>query len=678
MENRLLEIFRLVCQSSREFTVGELAQQFSVSSRTIYSDIKKLNELLEASGYPEINADKGKMFYAEPLMIEFESLIHATAAFVLSNVRIRRLRITTSILLCGDHFTVDDLLKKLDISRNTLIGDLKEVRKVLGIYSITAEAAPFKGYRISGKERNIRNLLILSISEDPLYFEDRSGRENMQFLYSCEAFLDDAAKRLNVELSDVSFNRMLIACYVTYARISIGKAFPEEPKDVLTREEKAFAERHEEIEAIFGREVSLDDCFYLANKLAEASVVKSEEQMSEKWLPFHLVTNQFIDAVAQEYSYEAFCTDSKLYEGLLNHLRPAYKRALAGEWAKNPLLSYVLDSFFQLNQAVAKSVKVLEEKLNVHFNEHEISYFTLFFASVIERNKKQILRIPNVIIVCSAGISTSEILKSRLQAIFHVNVLGTFSVRNAALWLKEHTPDLIIATAPFTWKDTKVLKVSPYLSDYDIKEIQGQLSLRTARIHMEEVMNIIGKYVEVENHKLAPLKNELSIYLGITENSEPKKGIYQPMLKEILTADLIKTKFEAVNRDEAVKESGRLLVEKGLAEESYIQAMLKNVEVNGTYIVISPGIAMPHARPEEGALNIGLSIVTLKEPVVFGHPKNDPVKIVVGLCAIDHQSHLKALTELADILMDENKVSEIINANSAEEILQIIKEDSLC
>jgi len=148
------------------------------------------------------------------------------------------------------------------------------------------------------------------------------------------------------------------------------------------------------------------------------------------------------------------------------------------------------------------------------------------------------------------------------------------------------------------------------------------------------------------------------------------------MLKEILTTDLIQAKFSAGSRDEAVRESGRLLVEKGLADEAYIEAMLKNVEVNGTYIVIAPGIAMPHARPEEGALGIGLSIVTLKEPVVFGHPKNDPVKIVVGLCAIDHQSHLKALTELADILMDEKKVEEIINADSQQEIMKIIKGES--
>lgn len=54
MENRLPNIFLLVCQNKREFTVRELAQQFSVSTRTIYNDIKKLNEMLEAAGYPSV------------------------------------------------------------------------------------------------------------------------------------------------------------------------------------------------------------------------------------------------------------------------------------------------------------------------------------------------------------------------------------------------------------------------------------------------------------------------------------------------------------------------------------------------------------------------------------------------------------------------------------------------
>lgn len=675
MENRLPKIFELVCQNKRELTVREFATQFGVSTRTVYSDVKKLNELLETGGYPMIQADKGKLHYAEPLTIEFESLLASTSDFVLTNQRIRRLRIVETILLAGDQFTVEDLLKVLDISRNTLIADLKEIKEMLAIHSIAMESTPFKGYRVIAKELNIRNLLILSVSEDPLFFENRP-QEDLEIIKKCEVFLDDVAGRLSVELSDVSFHRMLTAFWVTYARITMGKTFPEGPKDPLTREEITFLQKRKELAYIFGTEVSLDDCFYLANKLTEASVVKYEELLSEQWLPFHLVTNQFIEAVTKEYPFEAFVTDTKLYEGLLNHLRPAYKRALSEEWAENPLLEYVRENFSQLNEAVSKGVMLVEDKLKVHFNEHEISYFTLLFASVIERNEKQVRRTPNVIIVCNAGISTSEILKSRLEAMFHVNILGTFSLRNAALWLMEHVPDFIVSTVPFKWKDIQVLKVSPFLSDYDIREIQNQLSFLTARIHLGDVMGIIRKYADIKEEQIPALKKELSLYLGFSEKTEPRKGIYQPMLKEILTTDLIQAKFSAGSRDEAVRESGRLLVEKGLADEAYIEAMLKNVEVNGTYIVIAPGIAMPHARPEEGALGIGLSIVTLKEPVVFGHPKNDPVKIVVGLCAIDHQSHLKALTELADILMDEKKVEEIINADSQQEIMKIIKGES--
>lgn len=675
MENRLPKIFELVCQNKRELTVREFATQFGVSTRTVYSDVKKLNELLETGGYPIIQADKGKLHYAELLTIEFESLLASTSDFVLTNQRIRRLRIVETILLAGDQFTVEDLLKVLDISRNTLIADLKEIKEMLAIHSIAIESTPFKGYRVIAKELNIRNLLILSVSEDPLFFENRPLGD-LEIIKKCEAFLDDVSGRLSVELSDVSFHRMLAAFWVTYARISMGKVFPEGPKDPLTREEITFLQKRKELVSIFGTEVSLDDCFYLANKLTEASVVKYEELLSEQWLPFHLVTNQFIEAVTREYPFEAFVTDTKLYEGLLNHLRPAYKRALSEEWAENPLLDYVRENFSQLNDAVSKGVMLVEDKLKVHFNEHEISYFTLLFASAIERNEKQVRRTPNVIIVCNAGISTSEILKSRLEAMFHVNILGTFSLRNAALWLMEHVPDFIVSTVPFKWKDIQVLKVSPFLSDYDIREIQNQLSFLTARIHLGDVMGIIRKYADIKEEQIPALKKELSLYLGFSEKTEPRKGIYQPMLKEILTTDLIQAKFSAGSRDEAVRESGRLLVERGLADEAYIEAMLKNVEVNGTYIVIAPGIAMPHARPEEGALGIGLSIVTLKEPVVFGHPKNDPVKIVVGLCAIDHQSHLKALTELADILMDDKKVEEIINADSQQEIMKIIKGES--
>lgn len=145
------------------------------------------------------------------------------------------------------------------------------------------------------------------------------------------------------------------------------------------------------------------------------------------------------------------------------------------------------------------------------------------------------------------------------------------------------------------------------------------------------------------------------------------------MLKEVLTQDVIEVNFDAPDRDSAVREAGRLLVEKGAATPEYVDAMIENVEVNGTYIVIAPGIAMPHARPEKGAREVGFSLLTLKHPVVFGHPRNDPVSLVVALCAIDHQTHLLALSELADIMADETKVKRIKEAITAQEVVNLIE-----
>jgi len=93
----------------------------------------------------------------------------------------------------------------------------------------------------------------------------------------------------------------------------------------------------------------------------------------------------------------------------------------------------------------------------------------------------------------------------------------------------------------------------------------------------------------------------------------------------------------------------------------------------GPYIVVAPGVAMPHARPEDGAIATGMSLVTLKEPVVFGNPDNDPVRLVIGLAALDAQAHLHALATLVELLGDPEMVRQISRQLSAEAILGLMR-----
>lgn len=145
------------------------------------------------------------------------------------------------------------------------------------------------------------------------------------------------------------------------------------------------------------------------------------------------------------------------------------------------------------------------------------------------------------------------------------------------------------------------------------------------------------------------------------------------MLEEMLFPGAVRLGHQAVNWQEAVKTCGRLLVAVGAAEERYVEAMLRVVRDLGPYIVLAPGFAMPHARPEEGVLRPALSLVTLRTPVVFGHPDNDPVDILVGLAALDAGEHVEALADLAYLMSQPEYPTALREARTPWDALRVIR-----
>ncbi|WP_455565932.1 PTS sugar transporter subunit IIA [Nocardiopsis gilva] len=105
----------------------------------------------------------------------------------------------------------------------------------------------------------------------------------------------------------------------------------------------------------------------------------------------------------------------------------------------------------------------------------------------------------------------------------------------------------------------------------------------------------------------------------------------------------------------AIRISGELLVATGVSTDDYVDQMLKAVDEYGPYIVITPGLALAHARPSPAVLRTGLSWAGLAVPVAFGHAQNDPVHLVIGLAAVDHDAHSSALSRLARMLADRDR-----------------------
>ena len=142
------------------------------------------------------------------------------------------------------------------------------------------------------------------------------------------------------------------------------------------------------------------------------------------------------------------------------------------------------------------------------------------------------------------------------------------------------------------------------------------------------------------------------------------------MLKDHITTDLIKLQVEARNWEDAVRAGGELLVKAELCEKRYVDAMVNAVRDMGPYMVLAPGIALAHGRPEDGVLKAGMSIINLKNPVEFGSEANDPVSLVISFGGVDSDSHVGMLKELALFLMDEANQRLLKTATKIDEIMK--------
>ena len=424
--------------------------------------------------------------------------------------------------------------------------------------------------------------------------------------------------------------------------------------------------------------------------MAEASLLDPEERLSDDWLSWNVIVLDFINSVSKLTEESYFCVDTDLFEGILTHLRPATKRLLNGEELLNPLYDEVISHFKELHEAVLESLPALERKLGVTFTLQESSFLTLFFESSLQRKRFQKRVLNDIIIVCNEGISTSQMLNSRLQRVFAFNILGTFSKREALAWQQTHHADLIITTVDIPEARFPTIKVNALLLSEDIERIQKISNQSLKEIHADEILTVIKRRIHLTKEQESAIFSDLTFLLQgtIFKQKQKKEEKKEPMLMEVLTQATIEANYPAKDREDAVRECGRLLVQSGAARESYVEGMLENVQVNGTYIVIAPGIAMPHARPEKGAIKIGLcfSSVNLRYssspfsialrtsvPIKFDHPTNDPVKLVIGLCATDHQTHLKALSELVETLSHQEIITQLYSAKTSQEIYSIIK-----
>ena len=144
------------------------------------------------------------------------------------------------------------------------------------------------------------------------------------------------------------------------------------------------------------------------------------------------------------------------------------------------------------------------------------------------------------------------------------------------------------------------------------------------------------------------------------------------MLKTLLTPDVVQVIPQVKDWREAIKIACQPLIDKGCIEPRYVDAIYKSHEQIGPYYVLGPGIAMPHARPEEGVNQLSLALTIIEKGVECGADENDPVKLLIVLAATDNDSHINAIVKLAELFDNQDDIDTLLQAKSKAEVLAVI------
>lgn len=138
----------------------------------------------------------------------------------------------------------------------------------------------------------------------------------------------------------------------------------------------------------------------------------------------------------------------------------------------------------------------------------------------------------------------------------------------------------------------------------------------------------------------------------------------------ILSAENIVLNQQLGSKEEAIRATGQVLVDRGYVEPAYIEKMLEREQLTTTYM--GNYVAIPHGTEDakSAVKESGIAIIQVPNGVSFD---GNEVKLLIGIAGKGDE-HLEILSQIAIVCSEEDNVLQIVNASSKEEILAMFDE----
>ncbi|MGT2926548.1 BglG family transcription antiterminator [Streptococcus cuniculipharyngis] len=521
------DLLRYLIQLETPETIMTISRSTEQSRRKIYYHLDKINDALPDDVSPIVSKPRVGILLNHQQKEACQTLLAEVASdsYIMSIDERIQLMIVY-IAISSERVTIEKLMDLTDVSRNTVLNDLNDIRYRLAQeqYKVNLYATKSQGYFLQCHPLN-KIQYVHSFLYD-LFNEASPGflnilREKLMVTLADEGLLSDQAqdfllaevsKRENdlgkkINRSEISLMlRILPYLLLSYQTMELSL---EEVEDM----QQKFAPVHQRIEYQVAQKISQSIQGQLAVELDEIGtcLIAILLLSYRKERDSHLTSQDFQDmamiidwfmASFEQTAQVRLVQKEELARRLLTHTKALLFRKNYGILSKNPLTKHIKQKYHSLFVEVKKAALILEEEWQISLNDDDLAYLTIHFGGYLEKEMDTLesSHLQQVYIICDEGVSIQKLLLRQCQKYLPPNsIQATFTTEQFKSVEDLLVADLLISTSDALETQFPLVQVQPILSYDDVVKLSHFLrhyELMTCRPHFEKRLEqLLGPHV---------------------------------------------------------------------------------------------------------------------------------------------------------------------------------------
>ena len=667
MRKRSTEILeKLILSNSKSMEVKKLITTYRISLKTLRTDVNEINDfLLEAKMSPTKLNEKEKLILLEKDIMKIQDRLNHmdTYSYKMSREE-RQIYIIAELLMSQDYITMQNLTKKLNVSRNTILNDFETVKDYCLAFNVNVLMKSSKGIKIECDQKDRNNLLmqIFHDLEDD-YMEKSFFHQLIQRklgmkipLEMIKEDLREYMEQQHMLVSDRVFSYVSIYLFVILnrkinkKRRTVEKLTGDTASDNLLN---WFADKYEV-------SINKNDVKDFGRYMKQHDFNISSEQKEINDVELYGIIVYFLQMVGEDIEC-SLQSDTVLIESLLEHIRTLknwedydFEMPLSDEL---PIPKEILE------KTIEKNSIILERYLGYPLTKEMKESIMIHICAAFVRNLEY-LNLLEVLIVCPGSMATGKYLEAQVKNYFDFRVAAVIPSRDVEEFLKSNKIDFVISTVNVRSESVPCVKVQAQLTMNDINAIQNiafllgrkeNKSENESRYVEQNFLDVMKTFLEkLDASKRDEFFDEVYALMETKIQSTGKS-----ILAQMLDPSKIMIKQEKITWEQGILQAADILEKKGCVGSDYGKKAVENVKEYGDYIIISKGIALAHAGKKEAHVyKDGLSLVMCPEGIEF--TEGNIVYLVFCFAVAEEKDYLKLFQEIIALGKTQKKMKDIL------------------